>query len=346
MPKVRAESQVNNSSGHFVQSDGSVSMTSDLDMDGNGLTNVADPSNASDVATKSYADGIKQGLHPKDSVRAATETNISDLSTGAPATVDGVSLNNGDRVLVKSQSTASENGIYVVDSAGSGSDGEWSRAADADEDAEVVAGMYVFITEGSVNADAGFVLTSDDPIVVGSDSLAFTQFSGAGQITAGDGLTKSGNTIDFAAADDSLSVGADSVSVALDSTAGTIALSTDGLRVADGAAGNVLLGQGSGTDSDFISLGGDVASVDTSGNVTLVSQVVKESDYVVREPFTGDGSQTQFTLSNTPVTGSEMVFLSGSLQLAGGTDYSISGDTITFQSAPTNGAEIRVTYLT
>jgi hypothetical protein len=157
------------------------------------ITLAADPTNALHAATKQYVDATATGLDVKASVRAATVG--SNITLSGTQTIDGVALVAGNRVLVKDQSTTSQNGIYVVAA------GAWSRATDADVDAEVHAGMFTFVTEGTVNADSGWVLTTNDPITVGTTGLSFSQFSGAGQITAGAGLTKNGNTIDVATAD-------------------------------------------------------------------------------------------------------------------------------------------------
>ena len=170
------------------------------------ITSLADPTNAQDAATKAYVDASKQGLDVKDSCRAATTANITLSGT---QTVDGVSLSAGDRVLVKNQSTASQNGIYLVVSGGS-----WTRATDADTSAKVTAGMFVFIEEGTTNDNSGWVLTTNAPIVLDTTNLSFTQFSGAGQITAGDGLTKNGNTIDAVGTANRITVNADSIDIA------------------------------------------------------------------------------------------------------------------------------------
>jgi len=138
------------------------------------------------IATKSYVDGLKQGLDTKDSVRVATTANITLSGT---QTIDGVSVQANDRVLVKDQSTGSQNGIYVASASA------WARAADADANADVTAGLYVWVEEGTANGDQGWILTTNDDITVGSTALTFTQFSGTGQITAGTGMTKSGNTL-------------------------------------------------------------------------------------------------------------------------------------------------------
>jgi hypothetical protein len=174
------------------------------------ITSLADPENPQDAATKAYVDAARSGLDVKASVRAATTaplTIASDLENGD--VLDGVTLATGNRVLVKNQSTASENGIYVVQSSGAA-----VRADDADTNAEVTSGMFTFVEEGTVNADSGWVLTTNNPITLGSTGLVFAQFSGAGQITAGAGLTKTGNTIDVIGTSDRITVNADSVDIA------------------------------------------------------------------------------------------------------------------------------------
>lgn len=171
------------------------------------ITGLGDPSGAQDAATKAYVDAVKTGLDVKDSVRAATTANIT---LSAPQTIDGVALIAGDRVLVKDQATASANGIYVVAAAA------WTRSTDADNTpaGEVTGGMFTFVTEGTVNADSGWVLTTNDAIILGTTSLAFAQFSGAGQVTAGNGLTKTGNTLDVGGTANRITIAADSVDIA------------------------------------------------------------------------------------------------------------------------------------
>ncbi len=147
---------------------------------------------ATSLATKEYVDATSNGLDFKASVRVASTANVDESS--APAAIDGVTLSSGNRVLLKNQTNGAENGIYVFNGSGSA----MTRATDADADAEVTAGLFAFVEEGTVNADNGYVLTTNDSITVGSTALTFTQFSGAGQIVAGDALTKSGNTLNVA----------------------------------------------------------------------------------------------------------------------------------------------------
>ena len=167
------------------------------------ITGLADPTAAQDAATKNYVDLTVQGLDPKASVKAASTANIASLS-GA-MTIDGVALVAGDRVLVKDQTAASANGVYVVAA------GAWARSDDLSTWAEHVA-AYLFVEQGTVNADVGFLCTVDAGGTLGTTSITFVQFNGAGQIVAGAGLTKTGNTIDVGAGT-GISVAADSIAL-------------------------------------------------------------------------------------------------------------------------------------
>lgn len=159
---------------------------------GGGIVRVATPIGATDAANKAYVDGVVSGLDVKDSVRVGTtaaQVLATDFENGD--TIDGVVLVTGDRVLIKDQAAGADNGIYTVNASGAP-----TRATDADTSAEVTAGMFTFIEEGTANADTGWVLTTNDPITLGVTALVFAQFSGAGAILAGAGLLKTGNTID------------------------------------------------------------------------------------------------------------------------------------------------------
>ena len=139
---------------------------------------------ADSLASKAYVDAVKTGLTVKDSVRAATTGDITianDLNNGDA--LDGVTLATNDRVLVKNQSTGSQNGIYVVGSSP-------ARATDMATSSVLEGGTFVFVEEGTANADNGYVVSTDGTITVGTTAHIWTQFSGAGQITAGDGLDK------------------------------------------------------------------------------------------------------------------------------------------------------------
>lgn len=170
-----------------------------LDLNSQKITSLADPTTGTDAANKQYVDATAAGIDWKASVRVATVGANITLAGSAPNTLDGVTLASGDRILVKDQSTANQNGIYTVTTLGTGSNGTWSRASDADTSAEVTSGIATFVEEGTVNADTGWTLTTNNPITLGTTSLTFTQFTSLGQITAGAGLTKTGSTIDVIA---------------------------------------------------------------------------------------------------------------------------------------------------
>ena len=139
----------------------------DIALGGFRLTGLGDPQGAQDAVTKAYVDLTVQGLEPKQSVRAASTANIAALS-GA-MTLDGVALVAGDRVLVKDQSTASQNGLYVVAA------GAWARSSDADTWAKLVS-AYVFVESGTVNADMGYLATVDPGGTLGTTGVTFVQF--------------------------------------------------------------------------------------------------------------------------------------------------------------------------
>lgn len=197
---------------HDASAHGSISLsslsvpTSALSIGSQRLTNVADPVSDSDAATKGYADSLVQGLSWKDSVRAATTTS-GTLSTAFENgdTIDGVTLATGDRILVKDQSTGSQNGIYVVNATGAP-----TRAIDANTAAEL-RGAAVFVEEGTVNAGKQYVLTTDN-ITLDSTALDFVQFGGGTTYAAGDGLTLSSSTFNVGAGT-GISVAADTVSI-------------------------------------------------------------------------------------------------------------------------------------
>ena len=198
--------------------------TASVNVNGQKIVGLAAPTADTDAANKAYVDAARMGLDTKDSVRVATTGNIT--LSGAQ-TIDGVAVVAGDRVLVKDQTTASTNGIYVVAA------GAWTRADDASTSAEVNSGMYVFVEEGTANDNSGWVLTTNNPITLGTTGLVFAQFSGTGQITAGAGLTKTGNSLDVVGTANRIQVNADSIDISSSyvgqtsiTTLGTVATGT------------------------------------------------------------------------------------------------------------------------
>lgn len=249
---------------------GSVSLGSQL------ITNLATPVSTSDAANKSYVDATAAGIDWKASVRVATTANGTLASAFANGqTVDGIALVTGDRILLKNQTTGSENGIYVVAASGAP-----TRATDADANAEVTAGLAVFVEEGTTNADSGWVMTNDGAVVVGTTALVFTQFTGIGSLVAGAGLTKTGTTVDVGAGT-GISVGADSVAV---DTA--VVVRKYAVDVGDGASTTITVTHNLGTVDVIVSVYDKTtpfqqvevdARMTTTNTVTLIFAVAPTS---------------------------------------------------------------------
>ena len=198
-----------------------------VDVNSQKITNLALCTANSDAASKAYVDSVAQALDVKDSVVVATTGNGAISTAYANGqTVDGVTLSTGDRILLKDQTSGSANGIYNVNASGAP-----SRASDMATGANA-AGNFVFVEKGTVNGNNGFVCTTD-VAVVGTNALTFTQFSGAGQVIAGDGIQKSGNTLSLDLKANS-GVIISSTELALDLSANNI---TGTLAITDGGTG-------------------------------------------------------------------------------------------------------------
>lgn len=170
------------------------------------IVSLATPTASTDAATKGYVDSTTQGLDVKFSCRVATTANITLSGT---QTIDGISVAAGNRVLVKNQTTASQNGIYVCAAS------TWSRSDDANNGTKLHGGAFTFVEEGTTNADSGWVMTTDGTVTIDTTAINWSQFSGAGQIDAGNGLTKTGNTLNVATANAArIVVNADNIDLA------------------------------------------------------------------------------------------------------------------------------------
>ena len=196
-----------------------------VDMGSNRVQNVATPTSTTDAANKGYVDSVKQALDIKDSVKLGTTANLNatynngngtlTMDATGVVTIDGVATALNDRILIKDQSTGTENGIYTVSTAGAvGVAGVFTRASDADANSEVSGGLFTFVEAGSSNADNAYVLTSvTGTATLGTSTLTFTQFSGAGQVIAGDGLAKSGNTLSVNVDDKTIQLSSDTARI-------------------------------------------------------------------------------------------------------------------------------------
>ena len=293
----------------------STSLGADLNASSYKITNLAAPTSSGDAANKAYVDAVSEGLHIHPSAVAATTANVdisTDLENGD--IVDGVTLATGNRVLVKSQSNAAQNGIYVVQASGAA-----VRATDFDAPSEVDGGDFIFVTGGTLYDNTGWVQTSTGITTIGTDAINFTQFSGAGTYLAGDGLTLTGNTF-------SVDVTPTSGSASLTNTGGAIEVkvnTSDGLEVTGSG-----LGINNGTGLTF-----------SSGALTFDTS----NGYGVRKlAFSiGNGSATSYTVNHALATRDVTVQIfdnaSPYAQVEADVEHTDSNNlTIKFATAPTS----------
>lgn len=245
--------------------------TGDVSLGGFKITNLGTPTSSTDAATKAYVDAVTTGLHIHASAVVATTENV-DISTDLEAgdIIDGVTLVAGDRVLVKNQTAASQNGIYIVQATGAA-----LRAADFDQPAEVHGGDFIFVTGGTVNDNTGWVQTSTGVTTIGTDPIYFTQFSGAGTYLAGAGLTLTGNVF-------SADVTPTSGNASLTNTGGAIEVKTDTTR-------------GLSVDANGLGINAGTGLTHSAGALTFAA------GYGVRKYATsvGNGSATSITVTHS-----------------------------------------------
>lgn len=310
-----------------IQADGGQAFTANQSMGGFALTNVLDPVSAQDAATRAWVLAQIGGISTSGiTARAASTANLTLSGT---QTVDGVSLSAADIILVKNQTAPEENGVYAVAA------GAWSRVPGMDTWAEV-PGTLVSVQQGTTLADTLWLSTADTGGTLGTTAISFMQLPSPTDLLAGAGLTRTGQTFDVVAGDASIVVNANELHAQLAANAGLellgggIGVNTDDSSIEKDGSGNLRVKAGGVT------------------NAMLATTYVQQANYVVRETPSGavNGSNTSFGLAATPIAGTEMVFLNGILQEPGaGNDYTISGATITYLSAPLTGDRIRVTYL-
>ena len=238
--------------------------TGTVDVSGAKITTVGTPSQSTDAATKGYVDGVVNGLDVKKSVDFASTANVAGTYNNGAGTItagsngalsmDGGSPAIGQRVLLKDQTDSVQNGIYSVTTAGNaGAAYVLTRATDADAASEISGGAFFFVEQGSANADNGYVTTHNGTPTIGTDDITFEQFSGAGQISAGSALTKTGNTLNVAVDDSSIEINSDALRVKASGItnamlAGSIDLTakvTGALPVGNGGTGLTSIAKGS-----------------------------------------------------------------------------------------------------
>lgn len=241
-----------------------ISTTSEVQMNTNKITGLADGTADQDVVNKRQLDAVAEGASYKDPVVAASDGTEVDISGGSfGGSLDDITINDGDRVLLKDQDSApAENGIYVYDSGSN----TFSRAADMDEDSEVSGGQMVYVEQGTTNAEDRFAITSDDA-VLGTDPITFGQTSSLAEITAGQALQKTGDTLDLIA---NAPLSTTDSALSLDYTSDLETNASDELRISSALMGDGVTGaSGSVIDVLVTDLTGLFISADGSNNFTV-----------------------------------------------------------------------------
>lgn len=306
-----------------------------VDVNSSRITNVTDPSGDQDAATKAYVDSVANGLDVKKSVRVATTAALAAVTYNNGAgtltanangalIIDGVTVSVDDRVLVKNQASAFQNGIYKVTATGSGAATfVLTRTPDADTAGELTGGAFFFVEEGTDNADNGYVTSFNGTPTLGTTDITFSQFSGAGQISAGNALTKTGNTLD----------------VAVDNT--TIEVSSDALRVKASGIGANELATDAVTTVKILDLNVTTGKINdlavTTGKINdLAVTTGKINDLAVTTGKIADSAVTNVKLANSSIFFTDESSTQGSVSLGGnieflageGIDTTVLGNTV------------------
>lgn len=253
-------------SNSLVKNDGSVPFAA--------VVAGVDPTLAQHLATKSYVDAVASGLDPKQSVRLATTANLTAL-TGLTS-IDGVTPTAGNRILVKNQTTAAQNGIYVAASTA------WTRATDADSSTEVTPGLHTFVEEGTLNGATGWVLTTSGVIAVGTTALTFVQFSGAGSYASGNGLTLTGTTFDVVSANGAIVSNATNIALTLADS--TLSIAAGGLKLSALNSGLMMIGNASNVATG-VAMSGD-ATLSNAGALSISNNAVATAKILDRNVTT------------------------------------------------------------
>jgi hypothetical protein len=293
--------------------------TASLDLNSQKITNLANPTADTDAVNKNYVDSLAQGIDAKDSVRVATTT---DISLTGNQIIDGVTLSDGDRVLVKDQTNQEENGIYVYNSAGA-----WTRALDLDEFPEA-PGAFAFVEEGTTNADTGWLSSTDRGGVLDTDPITFVQFSAAGQLnganlgTGEDVLAgKVGNELQFKSI-----VGDTGVVLSSDGNEITIALDASLQALSNLSSAGYLAIQSDGTVVNRVFSTGDGLTISNPDGDAGGSLIELEGNVAAVQALTGQGMAVRIdddTWANRSITAGSGVTVTNGDGVAGDIEIAV-----------------------
>ena len=323
----------------FIKRTGTVAFTANQSMGGFLLTNVADAVASTDGVNLRTAQALINGIAIKGSVRAVGVANVALTGT---QTIDGVALVASDRVLLKTQTTTSQNGLWVVSAAA------WTRPTDYAAASTQKSGILVIVTEGTVYQDTKWLSITDGNITVDTTATTWNQDVSGASYTNGNGLSLTGSTFAVKVGNGVAFDGTQQLTLTPNGTSLNVA--AGGIKISDGTPGQVMIGTTTTGAALFTALTGDVSV--TGAGVTAVNNTagtgfIKYTNFVFNEIPTGlvNGVNTAFTLAFTPQNSSLQLSVNGQLLESGaGNDYTITGMAITMLYVLSAGDKIRAQY--
>lgn len=325
---------------NFLKKDGSVAMTTSFNAGSQTIINVASPVNPNDAASKTYVDSLVNGFK----LRFARVLSITNSALTGLLTIDGVTLSAGDIVLLTNQTTGSQNGFWAAAS------GAWTRPAFWAAASTIPEGNYAIIDgDGTTYKNTKWFITNTTAIVVDTTTVTFSQDAGGTSYSNGAGLSLTGTTFAAKLGNGITTDGSSNLTVNPVGT-GLLTVAAGGVGITPAASGGQIIVGNASLNPVWATPSGDVTVSNTgvmTVNNTAGTGFMKYSADVANETPSGtvNGTNTAFTLANTPQNSSLQLILNGLVLEPGtGNDYTISGAAITMLFAPLTGDKLRAYY--